>query len=411
MIAKELGDRRMSDVKVRLVISSTSVESYTGRIFSPETDPRMKIVDAVMASAAAPIYFPPSKPEGEERSYYDGGLWANDPSEEAIRYCRSEFGAGPEDVRLVSIGNGRYATGSMAGELARMHPVSLPALRVLLDLSSSLQTWHTQRLIGERLKPEHYVLVNSELVQPIALDDATTSIALLPALADEAFARFRPRVQAVLSAQPAENDALPLVADPIAVDGIAAAGMTRFTPSRKHYARYRIGRESITAYCASAMRTLSFISINLKTGHNLESILDTFRSMIIQRPIPVQIKLSLLNPEYDFLMKSVCGNMGISDEELSTDVRRLIARVTDWHAGLPRESRGHFHFYLHNTIPSASAIIIDENETYGTLQLETGAYRAPTIESFGFELRHGSELFATLQRAYNRLIADANRIL
>jgi hypothetical protein len=54
----------------------------------------------------------------------------------------------------------------------------------------------------------------------------------------------------------------------------------------------------------------------------------------------------------------------------------------------------------------ASAILIDVAEPSGLIQLETRAYKASYLESFGFEVGAGSEFYSVLRIGCERLVED-----
>jgi patatin-like phospholipase/acyl hydrolase len=67
-------------------------------------DREITVVDAVMASAAAPTFFDPVRVH--EYLLADGGIWANNPSLVAYTEAVGKLGQNPDDVRVLSIGTG-----------------------------------------------------------------------------------------------------------------------------------------------------------------------------------------------------------------------------------------------------------------------------------------------------------------
>lgn len=406
---------RFRDLKTRLLITATTIESHEGRIFCCETDSDILVSDAVLSSAAAPIFFTPHRStadindaSSDTRAYYDGGLWANDPSEEVLRYCRKSLGVTNDQIRLISLGNGVYTTGSMVSRLEKMRPISKGCISTLVEMSSSLQIWRARRVTEEQLNPSHYLFINSALPTRIALDDVIMSNAILPSLAEGEYDRVSGHIMKTLDSHQVSTKPI----EGLLAEGIRIAGMTRFIPSRKYYSKYRVDASTITEYCLKATQTLDFVSINLKTGHSLENILDCFKDLIMREDgRSVKVRLSVLDPEKDYLMKAVCSNMNIPPDDLSSDIKRLKNRITEWHKTVDWDCKDNFQFYFHKTIPSASAIIIDGKDPRGTIQLETNSYKSPAVASFGFEIKNGSDLYATLVKAYNKLLQDATRVV
>jgi patatin-like phospholipase/acyl hydrolase len=100
----------MSAAKTRLLLPATDLTN--GNVFvikSPYLpsfvrDKDISLVDAVMASSAAPGYFDPVKVN--EYLLADGGLWANNPSIVAYTEAIGKLGVPQQDVRILSIGTG-----------------------------------------------------------------------------------------------------------------------------------------------------------------------------------------------------------------------------------------------------------------------------------------------------------------
>ena len=173
----------------------------------------------------------------------------------------------------------------------------------------------------------------------------------------------------------------------------------------------RGGRDSITSYIGKAEYSLRVVGINLMTGNTLESILETFKAMICRPGAPVNVILSLLDPEQDHLMKTIAPNLGLGATEVSDQIHKLIARSLLFHSSLDPALRSSFELHCHPSLPSASAIMIDIERQTGVIQLETKAYSRPGIEAFGFEVGYGSELYASLRDGYLKLIADGRRVI
>lgn len=116
------GDATLKSVDfTRLIIPSVNLTKGVPHVFrSPHLpkavhDQDVKVSDAVIASSAAPTYFPHRQINGND--YVDGGMWAADPSmlavAESIRIrhlgCQSDtldcFST--DDIHLLSVGTGR----------------------------------------------------------------------------------------------------------------------------------------------------------------------------------------------------------------------------------------------------------------------------------------------------------------
>jgi len=91
---KAFQDKTLKDVnKTRLILPTVNLTDGEPHVFRSRHLPKavhdqdVKVADAVIASTAAPTYFPHRRINGKD--YIDGGVWSNDPSllgfAEAIR--------------------------------------------------------------------------------------------------------------------------------------------------------------------------------------------------------------------------------------------------------------------------------------------------------------------------------------
>lgn len=410
-VVKEVfGLARMSDVRTRVLIATSVVDTYQGRFFT-ESDTDTLVADVAMASAAAPTYFPPVIPEDQNRGYMDGGLWANDPSYFALHYALNTLGVTQPCVFLLAIGTGRVEHGEAPGTIRKMRTFDARTPRFVFDFLTSLQAWSAEHLAESSITSERVTRINPYLRQWISLDDAKRANELLPGLAESEYERFRPQIEKFLmrshvTVSEDVDPQLPLVLR----RGLYEANITKFVPSRKYYAQFREGRESISSYVALATTSLTMVSINLATGLELEKVVDVFEEMIVRRGRPVRIVVSLLDPERYYLMEALAPVLDLDPAELRERVVRALARLLEFERSLSRHLRPYFRLHAHASLPNASAIMIDEDLPEGVIQLETKAYQASFINSFGFEVGFGSEFYATLRTSYQKLIADARSV-
>jgi predicted acylesterase/phospholipase RssA len=412
LLVEELGNLTMDTLPLPVFITSSVVDTYEGRVFTNE-DAKERLVDVALASAGAPTFFPPRRLHNDNRWYVDGGLWANDPAYVGLHaLLHGSDNLVAPDVSVLSVGTGRVQHGMTYQQLIEMRPASLPTLRFIFDIVPSLQAWQQQQLLERVLQPDQVVTINPQLPRWIPLDDAHGAIERLPALADSEFDKSWYQLRRLFDREVIRDEFAETLKNvsPTAVAGVAAANLKTFIPARKYYAIYRGGRESITEYIAQAHDELFVVSVNLMTGHAIESILGTFLKMLSRPDAPVRITLSLLDPEETSLMHAVAGNLDMQGEELASSINRLIGKIGDFHTGLSDQTRDRFRLHCHKTLPSASAIMIDPHDENGVIQLETKAYKTPTMQAFGFEVGYGSELFMSLRQAYTQLIADGRRI-
>jgi len=410
-LEREFGHRKISELSMQVFVTASVVDTHEGRVFTVK-DGQARLVDVALASAGAPTYFPPRRMFNDERSYLDGGLWANDPTFVAVHELLHEQHVALDELAILAVGTGRVQRGMSYEEVASMRPASLKALRFIFDIVPSLQAWQGQVSLEKMLLQDQVVVVNPILPEWIPLDDARRSVNLLPAIADSELERSWRRIERVLNRIPPAGtpEEVRSKVDLNVAAGVTVANLRTFIPARKYYTQFR-GKGSITEYITGTTRELVLVSINLMTGDAIESILRTIRTLLsrIGGP-PVRVTLSLLDPEKTYLIEAVAANLDVEPQELTRAVERLITKFRTFHDGLPEEMRERFQLRCHGTLPSASAILIDPFEPSGTIQLETKAYKTPAVEAYGFEVGAGSEFYVSLRDAYMALVRDGRQV-
>ena len=175
------GDRKLSDVTVPLMIPATDIgnacihvfrSAYHGD-FAMTRD--LRVVDAVMASCAAPTFFDPHVVD--DYLMADGGLWANDPSLAATLEAKQYFGADLEDVRVLSIGTGSGR--SFYSQATRWRHKLLGwglatrwGAAKFINMSLNLQVEKSQHMLSILLKPEQLLRFSFTSDMPLAVDDS-----------------------------------------------------------------------------------------------------------------------------------------------------------------------------------------------------------------------------------------------
>jgi uncharacterized protein len=105
------GDRKLGESSVRLVIPTFDALKGTACTFKTAHHPQLRhefdmlAVDAAIATASAPTYFPATEVQGREGNLYlDGGVWANCPILVGIVEAIHFMGFDLSDLYLLSIG-------------------------------------------------------------------------------------------------------------------------------------------------------------------------------------------------------------------------------------------------------------------------------------------------------------------
>ena len=182
LLVQRLGDKTLRDSKYRLLIPST--EGRNGEVWVFKTphhpgytldgDERMSSVAA--ATSAAPTYFMPLKQRGY--TYFDGGIWANNPTMVALVEALSRFTTRRRDIRILSIGCGQKPFQVTQGQTRNSGIVHW---RGIIDVAMHLQSATALNQAGLLIGRDRVTrLDRPDGSEPIDLDDWTKAKDRLP---------------------------------------------------------------------------------------------------------------------------------------------------------------------------------------------------------------------------------------
>lgn len=108
-------DMRFNDLQRRVMVTSVNLSTGLPKFFKTPHNPmftldgKLKLIDAAMATSAAPTYFKPHYCSDLNHYFADGGLVSNNPSLIGIREVlidmKSDFpNAQPKDVKILNVG-------------------------------------------------------------------------------------------------------------------------------------------------------------------------------------------------------------------------------------------------------------------------------------------------------------------
>ena len=416
ILKKELvsvfGTSQLRDVKTKVIICASCLDDFSHRVFSSfhknhSADKELSLVDIAMASAAAPTYFDPIKPVGQERSYLDGGLWANSPSLISVLWANRFLHIPLEKIRLLTVGTGFFPRGELINKFKSQLPISFKTIRSILEImfasQESFADFHSKELLGK----SNYYNINCQLNEPIHLDDSEKAIDKLPALAELA---INDNVSEIIKFLNKEIDVKisdkkikeTLVSDEL----IEASGLTGFYPNRRFYS-FRKDLSTIDLYVDTAQNSVIMVSINLMTGIHFHNLLNVLQNKF-EKSSDFTATISLLNPNKADLIFAISPVLTRSKEQLFDSIIDTIDKLKKFKKSLSEHAQNRFEIRVHNSIPFGSAIIIDHDYDYGRIQIETKPYQAVLNDSIAFEVAPfgSSGLFGTLLEAYKKLLED-----
>lgn len=210
-----------------------------------------------------------------------------------------------------------------------------------------------------------------------------------------------------------ERPAVPLPPPPLATL-LDDSGITGFFPDRDHYRLRGDGLRSISSYINSAVVNLTMVSVSFVTARDYEGTLDLLRDKLNKRTDGFRLCISLLNPEKLYLLDALSENFSKSRDQLRTEIRNGLKELLAFRQSLSPEAQARCEIRTHNSIPFASAIIIDEATRSAKIQLETKSYKASYNKSIALEVvptRSGNDVYHTLLTSYHHLLEDGQSVI
>jgi hypothetical protein len=188
---------------------------------------------------------------------------------------------------------------------------------------------------------------------------------------------------------------------------IALAGLVKFIPARKYYAKYD---STLVDMLENATHSFTMVSVNLMTGLPFEGLLSRFSDKLRSNK-SFLITISLINPLDEGLVFQFSKLLDINSEDFSGNLLKTLCRLLQFRENLLNEQEiRRFNIRVHNSMPFASAILRDTQTEHGRIQIETKIYKEPVNSSFALEFINGSEskLYQTLLSGYSQLLNDGN---
>lgn len=159
VLAMVPADKTLFEASSRLCIPTVDVQKVIPTVLKTRhlskyvRDPRLKAWEVGMATSAAPTYFPAFKCL-DGRVFWDGGLWANDPTLVGVVEAVGELGHDIRSVDVLSIGTTKTVddallTAIRGGGLRLCNPLDPKLLMVVTTLSERSALEMGSLLIGQ----------------------------------------------------------------------------------------------------------------------------------------------------------------------------------------------------------------------------------------------------------------------
>lgn len=402
----------IGDAKTDLFITATSLDNYEGVYFTNLGDQLLReipLVDAILASTAAPTYFPAYKPESQERNFIDGGMWANAPALAAISFVNKDLGYAFEDIQMLCVGTGKTPTGETLKEYNSRPMLSVTGISNILDVLFNAQEQFSEAMSKQVLDRLSILVINPTLRDKLPMDDFEKAKDVLKPKADAEFIEHRQELKEFLD-RGLRKEKKGIKPSDATLRGITKAGLTAFIPTRDDYKILRKEGSNIESYIKTAKKSLTMVSITLMTGVNFEHVFNTITELIRNG---VVVKISLLNPDNESLMNATTPLFhDMKDGDLSQHIQKSLSDLVKLKADLSAEDKKRFFVRVHNVLPFGSAIMIDCDDVQkrGRIQIETKPYEQPYNSSFAFEITdyEGNDLFQNIYNGYKKLIDDGD---
>lgn len=390
-----MGDKSIREAHP-IIVAASGLDRFEHRVFSNlrelgTNDLDLKVVDVVLASAAAPTFFAPVQPAGEERSYVDGGVWANSPSLLAVLVAHSLLSIPLDDICLLSIGTGYYPDGRTIEEMAELRQISVKSVRTILELIFGTQQSFGDHYAAALVRPNNLVRIDAPLKHPISLDDVDTALQIFPPLADtEAHKHashiinlFRPSDEKTQGATNIRGHNVPPRA---LVSVMHKAGLLGAFPHRSISIREE--------YDLRVQKAEECIDI---LGFGLSSLREDHAGDFAEWKKRVPIRILLINPDAggspsyaeqrDLEEKNPKGTIKGQVKEFVSTIKDLLDR--------------RFQVKLYSALPTLNIFRIDDDILWGPFIAGTQSRSTPT-----FIARKGGFLFPHLTSHFNTLWTD-----
>lgn len=399
-------DKSLHETKTKLLIPSTCLENYKYNIFTQDSNET--IVDALMASAAAPFYFDAYKTTGDISHYYmDGGLWANNPTLVAVLYCINVLDVPLDRIRILSLGTSCMPIGNDASKFNTLLTAKTEKIKSVINAMFNSSESFTHEYSEELVNGLNIIHIDPSdaIHSKVELDDVDTAVDKLPTIAQNSFEAVKEKLLPLLGAEGRNACSLKRKYY-ITESALLKVGLADFVPTRNHY-RESDKDSKASDYLKKATKTLRIMSVSLSDGIGYHGMCQTLEDLLKRQP-DLNIKISLLNFQNENLVKVMAPILNMSEDNLKSRIKTSVKSLCD----IALNNKPRLSLYLHNTIPFGTIIALDENSPHGSLIVETKPYKLHSTTSFSYTLLNSenSILFKNIIEGCKNIEEDSIKV-
>ena len=202
------------------------------------------------------------------------------------------------------------------------------------------------------------------------------------------------------------------------ISQLSVVGLSAFYTNRNDF-RFRKsddGRslEQLKDYLSIAHKSIKLVVFTFAQGVVFGKVLQIFKEKL-ESFSDFTITVSLLNP-YESSYYFSCRMTHDRDNKtdfLIREAKDSVVWLREFRNSLPPEFRERFNVKLHNTALFEPAVLIDDNDDNGRIQVEIHPYKVAVSERFAFEIKNSNDnpiFYNKLKNSYDQLLADATSL-
>lgn len=199
------------------------------------------------------------------------------------------------------------------------------------------------------------------------------------------------------------------------ISQLSVVGLSAFYAKRNDFKLRKAddGRalEQLRDYLSIASKSIKAVVLTFAQSVVFENLSQLFKEKL-ESSSNFTITISMLNPYDTSFYSSLCMTHSRDNKVdfLISEAKRSIALLSEFRNSLNSKTKKRFNIKFHNTASFEPAILIDDDENNGRIQVEIHPYKVNVFERYAFEIKKSDdnpEFYNRLKNSYNQLLADA----